>query len=36
MPRHTIPEALDDEPARTVIEEWRDWDWLDETARYLP
>ena len=36
MPRQTLPEALADEPASTVIEEWRHRHWLDETASYLP
>ena len=36
MPRQTLPEALGDEPARTVIEDWRHRHWLDESARYLP
>lgn len=36
MPRQTIPEALADEPARTVIEDWRHRHWLDESASYLP
>ena len=36
MPRQTLPEALADEPARTVIDEWRHRHWLDESARFLP
>jgi len=36
MPRQTLPEALAEEPARTVIEEWRHRHWLDESARFLP
>jgi hypothetical protein len=36
MPRQTLPEALADEPARTVIAEWRHRHWLDESAAYLP
>lgn len=36
MPRQTLPEALADEPARTVIEEWRQRHWLDDSARFLP
>ena len=36
MPRQTLPEALADEPARTVIDEWRHRHWLDESAAYLP
>ena len=36
MPRQTLPEALADEPARTVIEDWRHRHWLDESARFLP
>ena len=36
MPRQTLPEALADEPARTVIDDWRHRHWLDESARYLP
>jgi hypothetical protein len=36
MPRQTLPEALADEPARGVIEEWRHRHWLDESATYLP
>ena len=36
MARQTLPEALADEPARSVIEEWRHRHWLDESARYLP
>jgi len=36
MQRQTLPEALAEEPARTVIEEWRHRHWLDESARFLP
>jgi len=36
MPRQTLPEALADEPAKTVIDEWRHRHWLDESAAYLP
>ena len=36
MPRQTLPEALAEEPALTVIEEWRHRHWLDESARFLP
>jgi hypothetical protein len=36
MPRQTLPEALADEPARTVIDEWRHRHWLDESASFLP
>jgi hypothetical protein len=36
MPRQTLPEALADEPARTVLEEWRHRHWLDESASFLP
>jgi hypothetical protein len=36
MPRQTLPEALADEPARSVLEEWRHRHWLDESAAYLP
>ncbi len=36
MPRQTIPEALGDEPALSVIEEWRHRHWLDESASFLP
>jgi hypothetical protein len=36
MPRQTLPEALGDEPARTVIEEWCHRHWLDESASFLP
>ncbi len=36
MARQTLPEALGEEPAKTVIEEWRHRHWLDESARYLP
>ena len=36
MPRQTLPEALADEPARSVIDEWRHRHWLDESAAYLP
>jgi len=36
MARQTLPEALADEPARSVIEEWRHRHWLDESAKYLP
>jgi hypothetical protein len=36
MPRQTLPEALADEPARTVLDEWRHRHWLDESASFLP
>ena len=36
MPRQTLPEALAEEPALTVIEDWRHRHWLDESARFLP
>jgi hypothetical protein len=36
MPRQTLPEALVEEPARTVLEEWRQRHWLDDSARLLP
>ena len=36
MPRQTLPEALADEPASTVIDEWRHRHWLDESASFLP
>lgn len=36
MARQTLPEALADEPARTVIDEWRHRHWLDESAAFLP
>lgn len=36
MSRQTLPEALADEPARTVIDDWRHRHWLDESAAYLP
>lgn len=36
MPRQTLPEALADEPAMSVINEWRHRHWLDERAAYLP
>jgi hypothetical protein len=36
MPRQTLPEALADEPAMSVIDEWRHRHWLDESAAYLP
>lgn len=36
MPRQTLPEALVDEPARTVLDEWRHRHWLDESASFLP
>jgi hypothetical protein len=36
MQRQTLPEALADEPALTVIEEWRHRHWLDESASFLP
>lgn len=36
MARQTLPEALAEEPARTVIDEWRHRHWLDEGASYLP
>ena len=35
-PRQTIPEALADEPALSVIDEWRHRHWLDESASFLP
>jgi hypothetical protein len=36
MPRQTLPEALAEEPARTVLEDWRHRHWLDESASLLP
>jgi hypothetical protein len=36
MPIQTLPEALDAEPARSVIEAWRHRHWLDASARFLP
>ena len=36
MARQTLPEALGEEPASTVIDEWRHRHWLDESAAYLP
>lgn len=36
MPRQTLPEALADEPARSVIDAWRHRHWLDESAAFLP
>jgi hypothetical protein len=36
MPRQTLPEALADEPARTVLEEWRHRHWLDLGSAFLP
>ena len=36
MPRQTLPEALVEEPAITVIDEWRHRHWLDESASFLP
>ena len=36
MPMQSLPEALGDEPAKTVLEEWRHRHWLDETANFLP
>jgi hypothetical protein len=36
MPRQTLPEALADEPARTVLEEWRHRHWLDQGSAFLP
>src|SRR6187397_118422 len=36
MPRQTLPEALAEEPARTVLDEWRHRHWLDESAALLP
>jgi len=36
MQRQTLPEALADEPALTVIDEWRHRHWLDESASFLP
>jgi hypothetical protein len=36
MQRQTLPEALGDEPARTIIDEWRHRHWLDESAGFLP
>lgn len=36
MPRQTLPEALIEEPAKTVIDEWRHRHWLDESAAFLP
>jgi len=36
MPRQTLPEALADEPAKSVLDEWRHRHCLDETAALLP
>jgi hypothetical protein len=36
MPMQTMPEALAEEPARTMIDDWPHRHWLDETAAYLP
>ncbi len=36
MPMQSLPEALGDEPAKTVLEDWRHRHWLDETANLLP
>ena len=36
MQRQTLPEALADEPAKSVIDAWRNRHWLDESAAYLP
>lgn len=36
MPMQTIPEALAEEPARTLIDDWRHRHWLDESANFLP
>ena len=36
MQRQTLSEALADEPALTVIDEWRHRHWLDESASFLP
>jgi len=36
MPRQTLPEALAEEPARTVLADWRHRHWLDESAALLP
>lgn len=36
MARQTLPEALAEEPAMSVIGEWRHRHWLDESASYLP
>jgi hypothetical protein len=36
MPRQTLPEALADEPAKSVLDDWRHRHWLDESAALLP
>lgn len=36
MPMQTIPEALAEEPAASVIDDWRHRHWLDESANFLP
>jgi hypothetical protein len=36
MPKQTLPEALAEEPARTVLDVWRHRHWLDESAKFLP
>ncbi len=36
MPAQTLPDALAEEKAITVLNEWRHRHWLDESARYLP
>ena len=36
MPRQTLPEALAEEPAKSVLDEWRHRHWLDESAALLP
>ena len=36
MPRQTLPEALADEPAKGVLDDWRHRHWLDESAALLP
>ena len=34
--RQSLPEALADEPARSVLDDWRHRHWLDESASLLP
>jgi hypothetical protein len=36
MPYQTLPEALEAEPAKTAINEWRHRHWLDDSASWLP
>ena len=36
MASQSLPEALGEEPARSVLDDWRHRHWLDESARYLP